>query len=178
MPLKIYDKIIEQISTYKYLGVTIGEKLHWSDHLNNIKFKANKRLYFVRKLGQFKIDRTLITLFYKSVIESILSFCITCWGGKSSKGDRMKVDRIIKVSEKFTTHVPLLDELYNKKTLGKIISISKDVKHPLYRFLNKSKSNRIDGYNHIMTKTERHLRSFLPSAIWFLNDKIYNFSSL
>ena len=122
--------------------------------------KANKRLYFVRKLGQFKVDRTIITLFFKSVAANVLSFCITCWGGNSSKGDRIKVDRIIKISEKFTTHVPHLDELYIKKTLDKIISISKDVKHPLYRFLNKSKSNRINGYSHLMTKTERHSRSF------------------
>ena len=75
------------------------KKLHWNDHINNIKSKANKRLYLVRKLGQFKVDRTLITLFYKSVIESVLSFCITCWGGNSSKGDRIKLDRIIKISE-------------------------------------------------------------------------------
>ena len=69
----------------------------------------------------------------------------------------MKVDRISKILEKFTTHVPHLDELYNKNTSDEIISISKDVKHPLYRFFfNKSKSNRIDGYSHIMTKTERH----------------------
>ena len=148
MPLKIGDQIIDQVWTYKYLG--IEEKLHCSDHINNIRAKANKWLYFVRKLGQFKVDRTLITFFYKSIIESILSFCITYWGGHSS----------------------------NKKTLDKIISISKDVKHPLHRFLNKSKSNRIDGYSHIMTKTEPHLKSFLPSAIRFLNDTNYNFSCL
>ena len=145
MPLKINDQIIDRVCTYKYLGIAIDEKLHWSDHINNIKSKANKRLYLVRKLGHFKVDRRLITLFYQSVIESILSFCITCWEGNSSKGDRIKVDRISKISEIFTTHVPHLDELYNKKTLDKIISISKDVKHPLYRFLNKSKSNPIDG---------------------------------
>ena len=34
MPIKISDQIIEQVSTYKYLGVTINEKLHWSDHIN------------------------------------------------------------------------------------------------------------------------------------------------
>ena len=45
-----------------------------SDHIDNIK--ANKRLYFVRKFCQFKVDRTLITLFYKSVIESILSYLL------------------------------------------------------------------------------------------------------
>ena len=78
------------------LGVTIDTKLHWSDHINSIKSRANKRLYFVWKLGQFKVERTLITFFYKSVIESVLSFRIICWGGNNSKGDRMKVDRIIK----------------------------------------------------------------------------------
>ena len=46
MPLKINDQIIEQVSTYKYLGATIDEKLHWSNHINNIKSKANKRIYF------------------------------------------------------------------------------------------------------------------------------------
>ena len=55
-----------------------------------------------------------------------------------------------------------------------VISISKDVKHPPYRFLNKSKSNRIDGYSHIRAKTERHLTSFLPSVIRFLKDKNCN----
>ena len=60
---KINDQIIDQVCTYKYLGVTIDEKQHWSHHIDNIKSKANKRLYFVRKLGQFKVDRTLITLF-------------------------------------------------------------------------------------------------------------------
>ena len=115
MHLKINDQNFDQVCTYKYLGITIDEKLHWSDHINDIKSKTNKRLHCVRKLGQFKVDRTLVTLFYKSVIESVLSFCITCWGGNSSKGDRIKVDRIIKISEKFTDHVPHLDELHNKK---------------------------------------------------------------
>ena len=34
--LKINDQIIDQVCTYKYLGVTIDEKLHWSDHINDI----------------------------------------------------------------------------------------------------------------------------------------------
>ena len=53
----------------------------------------------------------------------------------------MKVDRIVKISEKFTNCAPHLDELYNKKTLNKIISLSKDVKHPLSLF-----SISLNGY--------------------------------
>ena len=67
--------------------------------------------------------------------------------------------KYIKISDKFTTHAAQMDELYHKNAVGKIISISKDVKDPQSRFLNKSKSNRIDGYSHSMTKTERYLRS-------------------
>ena len=86
MPLKINDKIIDQVCTYKCLGITIDEKLHWSDHINNIKSKENKRLYFVRKLGQFKVDRTLITLFYKFVIESVLPFLYYLLGREHFEG--------------------------------------------------------------------------------------------
>ena len=43
MPLKFNDQIIEQVSTYKYLVVAIDEKLKWSDHIDNINSKANKR---------------------------------------------------------------------------------------------------------------------------------------
>ena len=83
-----------------------------------MKSKANIRLCFVRKLGQFKVDRTFITLFYKSCILSCLFVLLVGEGTVRRKG-RMKIDRIIEISEKFTTHVPHLDELYNKKTLDK-----------------------------------------------------------
>ena len=66
----------------------------------------------------------------------------------------MKVDIIIKISDQNSQPMPL-DELYYKKTLCKIISITKYVKHPQSCFLNKSQSDRIGGYSHIMTKNWR-----------------------
>ena len=104
----------------------------------------------------------LLTLSYKFVFESFLSFCRTCWGANSSKGEGMKVDRIFKRSEKFATHAPHLDGLYYKRFLDKVISIS--IKHPLSRLFNKSKSNRIDGYSHIMTENRATLK--ICFAIW------------
>ena len=62
--------------------------------------------------------------------------------------------------------------MYHKKTLDKIISISKDVKPPLYRFLKKSQCKRIDGYSHIMAKTTTLKIFFLPSAIRYLMIRI------
>ena len=78
--------------------------------------------------------------------------------------------KIIQISEKIHNHAPHLYELYCK---NKRISIKRDLEYQLSRFLNKSKCNHIDRNSHTMTKTERHLISFL-SASRFLNDKNYN----
>ena len=128
-----------------YLGVTIHWKLHWTDRIN-IKSKANKQFYFVRRLGQFQIDKTLITLFYKFVIENILSICIPFGGGNSSKGERMKVDGIIKISETAQS-MPLIWKNYTIK-----IHYVKGYQSQK-TYLNKYKSNCIDGHN-IMTKKQ------------------------
>ena len=73
-PIQINDQSVNQIESYKYLGVTIDNKLKWDEHALNTFKKANKRVYFLRKLKQFQIDSTLIHLFYQSTIQSILSF--------------------------------------------------------------------------------------------------------
>ena len=54
-----------------------------------------------------------------------------------------------------------MDELYNKKSLDKIISISKDVEHLLYRFFLINLSLTILMGTVILL----HIGSLLPSAI-------------
>ena len=46
MPLKINNQIIELVSTYKYLGVTIDEKIHWSDHKTTLHLQQTKDSFF------------------------------------------------------------------------------------------------------------------------------------
>ena len=81
-PLKIKGKTIEQVELYIYLGITIDNQLNWDAHALSVLNKVNKRLYFLRKLGSFQIDFTIMSLFYTSVIESVLTFCIIGWGGQ------------------------------------------------------------------------------------------------
>ena len=68
MPLHITGEAAQQVSNYKYLRVTIEDRLQWSDLAKN-----NKRIYFLRKLTKFHVDKTLITLFYRSTVRSVLS---------------------------------------------------------------------------------------------------------
>ena len=81
LPVIIDNQPIEQVHSYKYLGVTIDSKLKWDIQATTIAKKINKRMFFLRKLNTFHVDQTFLNLFYTSTIQSIISFCIIAWGG-------------------------------------------------------------------------------------------------
>ena len=79
-PVTMNNAPIEIVQEYKYLGTIIDSKLTWNANTNARSAKAHQRLYFLRKLRSFKVDKTLQILFYKTCIQSLLTFCIQCWG--------------------------------------------------------------------------------------------------
>ena len=96
MPIVIKGSTIEQVDLYVYLGVTIDNQLSWDAQALSVISKINKRMYFLRKLGTFHIDYTIMSLFYTSVIESILTFCIIGWGGNVTIKNKTVINRSIK----------------------------------------------------------------------------------
>ena len=58
-PVVIDGNIIEQVHTYKYLGVIIDNKLKWDEQASAVSKKINKRMFFLRKLNSFHVDKTL-----------------------------------------------------------------------------------------------------------------------
>ena len=68
----ISDSPVERVHSYKYLGVVINDKLSWSDNVDLVMSNLNYRLYCLRKLKSFDVERTILSLFYRSVISSIL----------------------------------------------------------------------------------------------------------
>ena len=71
-PLLVKNEEVEQVDTYKYLGVTIDDKLNWNAHAKTVLKKLNSRLYFLRKLNLFHVEKMLLSLFYKTMLESIM----------------------------------------------------------------------------------------------------------
>ena len=160
----ISDECVERVSDYKYLGVTVNERLDWSVHAENVMSKVNQRMYFVRKLNSFGIDSVLVSLFYRAAVQSLFSFCIIVWGGNLARKESERFDRVARrVSRMTAINQESFDEIFEKFTVRKIESILKDSKHPLFSLISFSKrSNRI-----IIMKTnrERYRNSFLPSAV-------------
>ena len=170
-PLFINGEEVERVETYKYLGVTIDDRLSWNNHLDILTKKLNSRMYFLRRLKSFNIDKTLITLFYKAVIESLVTFAVTCLGGNADLADTDRIDRTIRKAGKIcggeSDLFPDFALLYLLCCQRKVMSITKDETHPLWPQIRYSslRDKRVIPFK---CNRERYRNSFLPSAVKLL----------
>ena len=155
---------MEIVASYKYLGINIDQKLDWHKHNTYILSKMNQRMYFVRKLKEFNISNTLLSLFYKSTIESLLRFCLIAWGGNSREQDKKKINAMIKKVNKLTNNRNFFfEELLSSLCQQKLNNILADPSHPLFAQIKISVRN--GRLLLLKTNTERYRCSFLPLAI-------------
>ena len=98
--LSINGEVVERVDSYSYLGVEISNKLDWSLNTKRIQKKCCQRNYFVRKLRKCNVCRTITNLFYKSTAQSVLCFCLICWGGSLSVKNRVLLDRVVRSARK------------------------------------------------------------------------------
>ena len=92
--IEIGGELVERVSDYKYLGVTVNDKLDWSVHAQNVMSKVNQRMYLVMKLKSFGVDGVLVSLFYNAVVQSLMSFCVIVWGGNLACKEVCQFDRV------------------------------------------------------------------------------------
>ena len=69
---------IREVTQAKYLGVTLNNKLTWSNHISNITNKANSVYGFLRR--NFSHCTTKIKgELYKSMVRPILEYTYNVW---------------------------------------------------------------------------------------------------
>ena len=166
-PLTINNEEVAQVTDYKYLGITIDNKLEWQIHSSLVYKKVNKRMFLLRKLRSFNVNKNLLSLFYASNIQSIFTFCLTSYGGNLRSEEKKKINRIIRKAGKiFNANFSSLEDLFYCLSLNKILSIIKDNEHPLTKHVETS--NRSNRPTFLQCKTERYRKSFMPTAIKLL----------
>ena len=69
---------IKQVTSTKYLGVTIDKHLHWNEHISKITSKANTvRGFLQRNLKKCSIDTK--SLCYRNLVRPILEYACVVW---------------------------------------------------------------------------------------------------
>ena len=127
-------------------------------------------MYFVRKLNKLRINTSIMDLFYSAILQSVMSFSITCWYGNCNCESKNKLNRVIRNCAKLGVQIaiPLLD-IYKKCTTQRCQVIQNDVTHPLnpnYQMLPSGRRLRS-----LKCRTARFSKSFVPASIRILNDE-------
>ena len=84
-------EIIKQVTSAKYLGTTINEKLQWAEHISNITRKASAMLDFLYQ--NLKNCPLFIKIScYKTLTVPILEYACTIWDPHTLK-DINKIEK-------------------------------------------------------------------------------------
>ncbi|KAI4883889.1 hypothetical protein NFI96_010254 [Prochilodus magdalenae] len=115
-PLFIGGTEVERVKTFKFLGVHISEDLTWSHNTHYIVRKSQQRLYFLRRLRKFGMSAQILSNFYRSTIESVLTSSITVWYGNCTAQDRKALQRVIKTAQLISgAAFPSLQDIYRTR---------------------------------------------------------------
>ena len=170
MPLlTIKGSPVETVSQYKYLGTILDERLTFEPNTDRICKKANQRLFYLRKLRTFQVERSLMRMFYSSFVKSVFTFSMICWFGNLSLANKNRLSSIIKQCRKIIgTDLDDLGLIYQVRCVQRAKVILADPDHPLNKEFRLLPSGRRMSFTR-KARSNRYLRSFVPLAVKYLN---------
>ncbi|KAF7658302.1 hypothetical protein LDENG_00014450, partial [Lucifuga dentata] len=169
-PLHINGDVVETVSSFRFLGVHLSGELTWSVNTKAVMAKAQQRLHFLRVLRKNKLDQRLLVTFYRSTIESVITYCISAWYAGSSAADRKALQRVINTAQKIVgCPLPSLEEIAGSRCLRRSTAILKDPSHPAHHLFERMPSGK--RYRSMKARTSRLRNSFYPWAIRTLNNR-------
>lgn len=71
---------LEQTSSIRYLGVTLDNTLSWKSHIDVISGRCRKLIWVFKNL-RYAAELDLIKCVYFALCQSVLTYCISAWGG-------------------------------------------------------------------------------------------------
>ena len=120
------DDMVETVEHFKFLGLTVSNTLRWNENTKLSTKKAQQRMYFLRQLKTFGVNRDILTQFYRAVIESVLTFSITVWYGSTTQAEKNSLDRVVRPESKIVgRQLPSLESIYAARTVQKTKHIDK-----------------------------------------------------
>ena len=86
----IGDKVLENVTSYKCLGVLVDNELKWHDQVSDVMKKVFCKLALLRRLKGYLNPSTLNTI-YRALIQPHFDYCNIAWYGRFNE-DVYKLD--------------------------------------------------------------------------------------
>jgi hypothetical protein len=185
--IRIDQSYIEEVSSFKYLGLFIDNKLTWEKHITHIKKKIVPLLGKLKRMG-VKFNKHVINFVYNAHILSHIRYCLIIWSS-CPEYNRKKIDTLMKKSLKIlhkkkqrmssmllfneTKQVNLQSLIFQDKAkyIFKILNGQMKSNHEIVR-RNEVLARNTRQLNVIVlprSRTSKHQNSTLPSAISVFN---------
>jgi hypothetical protein len=159
---------VERVTEYKYLGTVICDKLSFNANTTLILKKCQSRIYCLQKLRKLNINPSFLQTFYRSFIESVITFGFVCWYGSLSVKNKNVLVRMVNVCSKVIgSQQASAESLYEQRVVRKGRRIASDRSHVLahlYELLPSGRRHRTHK-----ARTLRLQNSFIPKSITLSN---------
>ena len=181
----IDDEVIEQVNTFKLLGVIITSDLKWSSHVDYITKKVSQRIYNLIVLRRAGLSKRDLFIIYCCMIRSVLEYGAEIWHPGLSQIDSNKLESVQRRCLKIICgEIPYEVALQRMNTQSlhdrrqslclKFFNSMLDPLHKLHDLLPKANTPRYPRgctYPRPLCKTSRYKNSFVPYCLFnFTND--------
>ncbi len=117
------------------------------------------RLYFLRGLRSFHVCSKMLEIFYQSVVAGALN----------------RLNKLItKAGSIIGCKLDTFEEVMERRTLSKLLSIMDNPEHPLHHLLDRQRSSFSNRLIQLCCHKDRVRKSFLPKAIRLYNSTLSN----
>ena len=184
MTLSFNNTLIENVSSHKHLGLTLTQRLDWSQHIENVLESVSKLANVLKVLKYILDRRTLETIYFSFILPKLEYGCQVYSNcgivlSNSLENFQLGVARTVSGARKGTSHSALYNELGWEKlsqrrdtTKYKFFSkiVHKDAPEYLFELLPDTVGSRrhlrnAKDFQPIFCRTETYRNSFLPSCI-------------
>lgn len=172
MNVSINDEIVARCQHYKYLGITIDKDLKFHEHVNVQCRKAFKKVYYVRVLSKLNVKHDIVTMFFNATVIPTVTYGCSAFYNMLTQDYRNKLCKPCKICGRMLKKNPKIvnvSDVYENSLIKTATNIIRDISHPLHSEFCLLPSGR--RWRVPSVRTSRFQRTFVPSAINFLNVK-------
>lgn len=100
-PRSVADKVldIEQVKTFKYLGVQVNSNLRCTQ-VAYVCAIIHQRLHFLHRFRVFGVCKSILLIFYRAKIESLLRYGMTSWFGNLTVKSQAEISSLVRTADK------------------------------------------------------------------------------
>ena len=181
--LQLNGQAIEQVKSYKLLGLHVTDELRWSEHVSAICSKAAQRLHFLKHLKRAAMSSSDLVYYYQSVIRPVVEYACVVWHTSITKKQSQLIERIQRRAAKIifghetdalkSLALPSLHdrrELLTKTFFSSLLSSNSCLHHLIPAEFNNEQTDKLRHVKQFpppLTRTERFKKS---TIIYCLNN--------